>query len=123
MKIIVISFPLVLSGCLIKQPIHPVEALLEKSSVQNRLILEKEIGNLLSSRPVKLADNVFTEHSTVIIEPNQPKDHQRKLIDGRETRQADTFSLLTEHGKCYLKHNQSGNFQLVKSISCRPSDP
>jgi hypothetical protein len=107
------------SSCLTTHPLHPVEALLKQPTAQSHLILEKAIGNLLNSQPVKLADNVFTLKSTVIIESNQPKDNQGRLLDGRETRQADTFSLLTEDGKCYVKHDQSSQFIQLSNINCK----
>jgi hypothetical protein len=118
-KSTVMTALLILSSCLTTEPLHPVEALLEQPSAQSRLILEKAIGDLLNSQPVKLADNVFTQKSTVIIESNQPKDNQGRLLDGRETRQADTFSLLTEDAKCYVKHEQSGHIILLVNISCK----
>jgi hypothetical protein len=101
------------------QPLHPVEAILDESSLQSRHILEKAIGNLLNSQPIKLADNVFTSKSTVIIESNLPKDNQGRVMDGREIRLADTFSLLTADEKCYLKHVQSEQITLLNNISCK----
>ncbi|WP_293750152.1 hypothetical protein [uncultured Paraglaciecola sp.] len=118
-KSTVMTALLILSSCLTTEPLHPVEAILEQPSAQSRLILEKAIGDLLNSQPVKLADNVFTLKNTVIIEPNQPKDNQGRLLDGREIRQADTFTLLTEDGKCYLRHDQNGHIVLLGNISCK----
>ncbi|MGY8863146.1 MAG: hypothetical protein ACKVJ2_10990, partial [Pseudomonadales bacterium] len=60
-----------------------------------------------------------TQKNTIIIEPNQPKDSRGTLLDGREIRQADTVSLLTKNGKCYLKHDQSGNIKLLENINCK----
>lgn len=97
----------------------PVEALLEQPSAKSRRILEDAIGNLLNSQPVKLADSVFTVKSSIIIEATQPKDSHGNLLDGRENRQADTFSLLTENEKCYLKHDQSGHIKLLTDINCK----
>lgn len=119
MKSVGITVLFILSSCLATQPLHPVEALLEQPSAQSRLIVQNAIGNLLNSQPVKLADNVFTQKSTVIIESNQPKDNQGRLLDGREIRQADTFTLLTEDGKCYLRHDQNGHIVLLGNISCK----
>lgn len=116
---IVMSLPIILSSCLSTQPLHPVEALLEQPSPQSRRILENAIGNLLNSQPVKLADNAFTLKSTVIIESNHPKDSQGNLLDGRDTRQADTFSLLIEDEECYLKHEQSGQIKQLSNIYCK----
>ena len=116
---IVMTIPIILCSCLATKPSRPVDALIEQPSVQSRLILEKAIGNLLNSQPVKLADNIFTVKSTVIIEYNQSKDSQGRLLDGREIRQAETFSLLTEDGKCYVKHEKNGHIILLDKISCK----
>jgi hypothetical protein len=118
-KSVIIMLLLMLSSCLTTQPSQPLEALLEHPSSESRLILEKSIGDLLNSQPVKLADSVFTKNSTVIIESRQPKNGSGNLLDGREIRQADTFVLLTEDGKCYLKHDQSGHTTLLEDISCK----
>jgi hypothetical protein len=109
----------ILSSCLTTQPIHPVAALLEQPSTQSRLVLENAIGKLLNSHPIKLADNAFTLKSVVIIEPNQPQDSQGNLLDGRDTRQAETFSLLIADEECYLKHEQSGQIKQLSNIHCK----
>jgi hypothetical protein len=96
-----------------------VPALLEHSSSEIRIVLEQAIGNLINSPPIKLADNVFTNKSTVIVEPRQPKDSRGNLLDGWEIRPADIFSLLTEDGKCYIKHDQSRRVNLLDNISCK----
>ncbi len=108
-----------LSNCAATELSQNTPALLEQSSADTRLLLESTIGDLLNSQPVKLADNAFTEKSTVIIERSQPKDSRGNLLDGREIRPADTVTLLTEDGKCYLKHDQSGSIKLLDSISCK----
>ena len=111
--------PFILSSCSATQSSPLVEALLEHPSAESRLILESAIGDLLNSQPIKLADNVFLEKSTVIIGYQQTVNSRGNLLDGREIRQADSVSLLTRSGKCYLKHNRSENIRLMGSISCR----
>jgi hypothetical protein len=96
-----------------------INALLEYPSTDRRLVLENTIGNLLNSRPIKLADNVFTLESIIIVEHSQHKDHWGNLLDGREIRQADTISLLTSDGKCYLRHDQSENILLLDNVTCK----
>ena len=111
----------ILNSCSAVQILPLEEALLEQPSVENHLILESAVGDLLNSQPVKLADNVFLEKSTVIIEHHQPRNNRGTLLDGREMRQADTVSLLTKNGKCYVKHHQSENIKFVNNVSCRGS--
>lgn len=96
-----------------------VPALLTSQSPQDRVLIEKAIGTLMSSRPVKLAAHVFVNKSTVIIGPKQSTDNHGNLLNGRETRPVDTFTLLVKDELCYLRHNQSGNTQLVQSIKCK----
>ena len=111
--------PFMLSSCLATQLSQPAPALIESPSADTRLLLESNIGQLLNSQPIKLSNNVFVQKSTVIIDRHQPKDSRGNLLDGREVRQADTVSLLIEDGKCYLKHEQSGNIRLVEGINCK----
>ena len=118
-KAVVMMALFMLSSCLATQPSQPIPALIERPSADTRLLLESNIGQLLNSQPIKLSNNVFVQKSTVIIDRHQPKDSRGNLLDGREVRQADTVSLLLENGKCYLKHEQSGNIKLVDGISCK----
>jgi hypothetical protein len=110
--------PLVLNSCSATQPLHPIPALLAQPSQDSRLVLEHAIGDLFNSQSIKLANTVFTHRSTVIIESRVAKDSRGNLLNGREIRQADSVSLLTEDGKCYVKHDQTGNIKFVKNISC-----
>ena len=112
----------ILSSCLAPLPLPPAEALLTQPSAESRKIIENAIGELLNSQPIKLADNVFTEQSTVIIERIQSKDSRGKLLNGREVDQADTFSLLSRDSNCYVRHDQSGTTKLLVNISCEPSE-
>lgn len=117
-KSLLILAPLVLSSCSATQPLHPIPALLVQPTIDSRLVLEHAIGDLFNSQPIKLASNVFIQKSTVIIKSHLVKDSRGSLLDGREMRQADTVSLLTEDGKCYVKHDQTGNIKFINNISC-----
>jgi hypothetical protein len=114
-KSIILTSSLVFSSCSATQPLP---ALLEKPSAETRLLLEIAVGDLFDSQSIKLADNTFLEKSIVIIEYSQPKDNRGNLLDGREIREADTVSLLTVNGKCYVRHNQSGQIKIVTKINC-----
>ena len=109
----------ILSSCLATQSAQYYPALLESPSADTHLLLEGAIGGLLNSQPIKLANSIFIQESTIIIAPSQPKDSRGNLLEGREIRQADTVSLLTKDRKCYLQHDQSGHLKLVNSISCK----
>lgn len=113
---IVLTACLVFSSCSVTQPLP---ALLEQPSVDSRLSLETAVGDLFNSQPITLASDVFQNKSIVIIEPRQPKGNRGNLLDGRETREADTVSLLIVNRDCYVRHNQSGEIKLVPNISCK----
>ena len=115
-KYVLMITTFLLASCLATQPFP---ALLEQPSADSRLLLEKAIGDLLNSRPIKLADNVFTKKNSVIIERGQPKNNLGRLLDGREIRPADSVSLYTKNGKCYLRHDQSNQIKLLGNIKCR----
>ena len=117
-KSIVIITTSILSGCLATQPSQPVAALLEQSSAENRILLERAIGDFLNSDPIKLADNIFSQESTVVVDRSPSTNSRGNLLDGREMQAADSFSLLTENGLCYLKHDQSENIKLLDNIRC-----
>ncbi|MEP1448072.1 MAG: hypothetical protein ABJK37_18360 [Paraglaciecola sp.] len=96
-----------------------VAALLEKQSPTSRVVLEQAAGDLLNSQTIKLADNVFTNNSTVYIEAIPPQNSQGDLLNGREIRAAITLSLLFYDKKCYLRHDQSGEIEYLNQIKCK----
>ena len=110
---------MLITSCKTTQAEVLVPALLEHSSPKTRTVLEQAIGELMNSQAIKLANNVFTKTSTIVIDRHQPKDSRGNLLDGRDMRQADTVSLVTSDGECYVKHDQSGNIQLINSINCK----
>lgn len=105
-------------GCQITQAQQPVDALLETQSTKTRVVLEQAVGNLLNSQPVKLADDVFTLSSTVIIERSHPKDGFDRLIDERDLRPIDSFTLLLQSNECLLKHDQTKVVIQLLDIEC-----
>jgi len=110
---------IVLTSCKTIQAQELQPALLEHSSPEVRIILEQAIGSLMNSQPIKLADNVFTQQSTVIVDRSQLGSNQRVLLHGREIKPADTFSLLIKNSQCYLQHNQSGHIKAMGLLSCK----
>jgi len=108
----------VLVGCQITQAQQPVNALLETQSTKTRVLLEQAIGNLLNSQPVKLADDVFTLSSTVIIERSHSIDGFGRLIDERDLKPIDSFTLLLQSNKCLLKHEQTNVVIQLLDIEC-----
>ena len=119
-KSILVMATIMLTNCKTTQAQESLPALLEYSSPEIRIALEQAIGSLMDSQPVKLADNIFTQNNTVIVERSQPSSNQRILLYGRDTKPADTFSLLMKNSQCYLQHNQSGRIKVMSHLTCKP---
>lgn len=111
--------PLMLSSCLVTHALQPIPALLEHPSAETRRILERAIGSLLNSQPVKLADNVFSQNSTVMIERNRATNNRINPLGAKDVKPANTFLLFIKDKKCYLRHEQIGSTQLLGNISCK----
>jgi hypothetical protein len=93
-------------------------ALLSKSSVQTRVLLEKTLGGLMGSQPIKLADNVFIEKSTVLI-ARQPLPNDRDFIPGAiPEQQANSFTLLKRDGVCLIRHDQTNQLKELTFLNC-----
>ena len=119
-KSVLVMATIMLTNCKTTQAQESLPALLEYSSPEIRIALEQAIGSLMNSQPIKLADNVFTQNSTVIVDRSQHSNNQRILLDGRDIKPADTFSLLIKNSQCYLKHNQSGHIKMMSLLDCKP---
>ena len=119
-KSVLVMATIVLTNCKTIQAQESRPALLKYSSPEIRSILEQAIGSLMNSQPIKLADNVFTQQSTVIVDRSQLGSNQRVLLHGREIKPADTFSLLIKNSQCYLQHNQSGHIKMMALLNCKP---
>ena len=119
-KSVLVMATIVLTNCKTIQAQESRPALLKYSSPEIRSILEQAIGSLMNSQPIKLADNVFTQNSTVIVERSQLSNNQTVLLHGRDIKPADTFSLLIKNSQCYLQHNQSGHIKVMSFLNCKP---
>lgn len=114
--------PFLLSSCLVNHALQSIPALLEHPSDETRLILERAIGNLLNSQPIKLASNVFSQNSTVMIERNRATNNRLNSLetsDVIDVKPANTFSLFIKDKKCFLRHEQIGSIKLLDNISCK----
>jgi hypothetical protein len=119
-KSVLVMVTIMLTNCRTIQAQESRPALLEYSSPEIRSVLEQAIGSLMNSQPIKLADNVFTQNSTVIVERDQLSNNRSILLDDRNINPADTFSLLIKNSQCFLQHNQSGNIKVMSLLSCKP---
>ena len=119
-KSILVMATIMLTNCKTTQAQESLPALLEYSSPEIRIALEQAIGSLMDSQPIKLADNVFTQNSTVIVERSQLSNNQTVLLHGRDIKPADTFSLFIKNSQCYLQHNQSGHIKMMSLLNCKP---
>jgi len=117
-KLLLLSI-LVLVGCKSTQAQQPEPALLDAQSTKTREALEQTIGDLLNSQPVKLADNVFTIRSTVVIERLSSRDNQGIFLNERDLKSAESFTLLIKGKNCLLQHDQTKKMIKLGEIECR----
>lgn len=108
---------LTLNGCHSIHAQQSVEALLISSSPSTREVLEQKIGDFFNSQPVKLADNVFTVSSTVLIESTN--NSGARISNKRGLGQVDSFTLLLQDEQCMLRHDQSKHLLKLSNISCK----
>ncbi len=92
-------------------------ALLTAPLQQNRVQIEQAVGKLLGSAPVKLADNAFTHHSSVMIERAGPSALNMRNVAPSPV---DKISLVIEGKKCWLLHQASEQKLLLEGVSCQP---
>ena len=107
-----------LSACNTIQAQPSVNALLETPSAANREKLEQSIGDFFNSQPVKLADNVFTVSSTVLIERSGSLDNDTSLSHPRAMQPVDSFTLVLVDKHCLLRHDQTNTMLKLLGVSC-----
>lgn len=110
-----------LAGCQTTQAKPSVAAILETQSTNNLVALEQAIGELLNSKPVKLADDAFTLGSSVIIERSLGIDSVGRFVNDRNLKAIDSFTLLLQSNTCSLKHDQSNKIIRLEEVKCTVS--
>lgn len=112
----VIAF--ILSGCLTKDTALLSEALLEQPSIESRRAVEVLIGEMLKSRPIKVADTVFSKKSSLTVERRQSSPNSNKVLNGREIPAIDSFTLFLNNGQCMIRHNLTGQSRFLENVRC-----
>lgn len=108
---------MLLSGCNATQEQQGLQALLASPNTSTREVLEQHIGNFFNSQPVKLADNVFTSSSTVLIEREHISGARPSTPSGLG--QVDSFTLILIDNRCLLEHDQSKKRIELPTINCK----
>ncbi|WP_404341409.1 hypothetical protein [Pseudoalteromonas mariniglutinosa] len=117
--IMTVLFATLLSGCLVQS--HEPTPKLERAllTTANSQVIAEAIASLLHSNSVQLADDVFTQSSTVTLDRLNHKDPLGNPIMGKQLNMPDRFELLINDQQCYVRHLDSKATQLLKGISCR----
>lgn len=118
-QLFVMAHLLMLSGCNATVAKNALPAVLNTSSSETVEAIQQAITSLTGMKNIKLADNVFSQKSTLIVERALHTDNQGRLLNGRSVEPADTFSLLVESGRCYLRHNQSDKIIELALVKCK----
>ena len=107
-----------LNACMSTTQDNLKPALLAEPSAQTSMVIEKAITQLLHGQPVKLADDVFANDNIVTVERVEHVDQQGKMLNGRSNENVQTFSLLTDHDLCYLRHEATKKTIALTNLPC-----
>lgn len=112
---------MVLGGCMSTQASYAKPAMLASPSAQSARIIQNAIASLTHGQKIKLADNVFGDKSTIIVERARQNDDRGNPLDGRDNNApADTFTLLKTADGCVLRHDQTGKQMVLSHLKCKP---
>lgn len=93
-------------------------AVIADPSAQGHAELIAVIAQRLHRTDVLIADDALMRDSTLIIEPVRPRDTQGQLLNGRETRLPEHFTLLKRGSHCYLQHERTGEQIELHYVHC-----
>jgi len=110
------------SGCATTAPSQEsdlVEAYASNLNLAQKQQIESKISSWFGGVKITLADDVFSESSQVSIERKAHMDERRLPIEGRHNNPAFTFTLLTDGKHCILRNNQTGETEMLSSVTCK----
>ncbi|GGF78601.1 hypothetical protein [Alteromonas lipolytica] len=98
------------------QPAQP--ATVTALSTSQKQQLETVISDWFGGVKVTLADNAFTDSSSVSIERREHLDNQGNPIEGRHNNAVYSFSLLKQGQDCWLQNERTSQKVLLNGITC-----
>ena len=95
-------------------------AVVERPSPRSRAEIAGAVSAALGGAPVRLADDVLTRESTLVIERERRLDPGGLPAQGRERGAPERFRLVKIGGECVLVHDATGQRFLLKETTCSP---
>jgi hypothetical protein len=95
-------------------------AVIVNPTVQSRAALVQAITDALDGVSVTLADDAFTNASTLTLERTARRDENGVRLQGRELGTPERFRLVKMAGQCVLIHERSGRRLVLTSTECIP---
>jgi hypothetical protein len=107
-------------GCATSSAADERAAVIVQASAKSRAVLQGVISSALGDRQVAMAEDALTRESGLSIEPVRSRDHNGRLVQGREMRAPEKFLLVKRGQHCILIHERTGErFDLVDT-QCAP---
>lgn len=97
-------------------------AVLSAPSEATLPVLTSAVSQALNGRSVLLGADSLTTRSTLIIERKIHIGPDGHPIMGRSTEKPDHFQLLKRGDLCYLRHEETGNEQVLENVKCGVED-
>lgn len=99
-------------------------ALLSNANVKSRIIIQEAVASLTNGQHVQIADNVFSQNSTFLVERRVAVDDQGIPLDGRQPLEpVESFTLLIDNQNiCHVRRDQTGEKVSLPETSCEPAN-
>ena len=106
------------SACATPAPEPEQAAVIVRPTAQSRAALQSAVSRALHRDSVRLADDVLTTGSILLIEPVRPRDAAGLPLQGRETRAPEKFRLVKSGRSCILIHERTRERQELPQTQC-----
>jgi hypothetical protein len=96
-------------------------AVIAAPTEQSRAELLGVVTSAFNGRPVALADDALTSESVLIVERLEPRDAQRRPLDGRARTVPEHFRLVLRGSSCELVRQSDGRRWSLTRTDCVPN--
>lgn len=101
-------------------PLQPgTPAIVTHPTAASRADLELAISQALGGGPVRLAADVLTRDSLVVVGRAQARDIRGLPLNGRQLGRPQHFQLLRRGSQCTLLHVETGKSRVLAHTTCR----
>ncbi|MBD1583963.1 hypothetical protein [Pseudoalteromonas sp. S16_S37] len=105
-------------GCKHSQPVLPVPALFADKNSTNKAKVQQAIVALKGGVAPRIADNVFTMHSTLLLEHGTSESSYGKPILGAHSLPVTRFELQLRGTDCVLYYAKTDSYVALRDVNC-----